>query len=91
MADGFYNLAGKTIQGYILSKYWTLDACSRGDHTCLTVLSALFLQNHQRPDFFGIFSFTQASSVAWGHRGNMLRYTTPLSFPLKGLKTEDTR
>lgn len=33
-------------------------------HTCLIVLSALFRQNHQRPDFFGIFSFTQASSVA---------------------------
>lgn len=34
-------------------------------HTCLIELSALFLQNHQRPDFFGIFSFIQASSVAW--------------------------
>lgn len=33
-------------------------------HTCLIVLSALFRQNHQRPDFFGIFSFIQASSVA---------------------------
>lgn len=29
--------------------------------TCFTLL---FLQNHQRPDFFGIFSLTQASSVA---------------------------
>lgn len=34
-------------------------------HTILIVLSALFRQNHQRPDFFGIFSFTQASSVAY--------------------------
>lgn len=34
--------------------------------TCLTVLSALFRQNHQRPDFLCIFSFTQASSVALG-------------------------
>ena len=33
-------------------------------HTCLIALSALFRQNHHRPDFFGIFSFTQASSVA---------------------------
>ncbi len=36
----------------------------RSGLTCLIVLSALFLQNHQRPDFFGILSFTQASSVA---------------------------
>lgn len=44
-----------------LSEKQKLIACA---HTCLIVLSALFRQNHQRPDFFGIFSFTQASSVA---------------------------
>lgn len=32
--------------------------------TCLVMLS-LFRQNHQRPDFFGILSLTQDSTVAW--------------------------
>lgn len=32
--------------------------------TCLVMLS-LLRQNHQRPDFFGILSLTQDSTVAW--------------------------
>lgn len=35
-----------------------------GSVTCLVMLS-LLRQNHQRPDFFGILSLTQDSTVAW--------------------------
>ena len=35
-----------------------------GSVTCLAMLS-LLRQNHQRPDFFGILSLTQDSTVAW--------------------------
>lgn len=44
-----------------IEKYIKLAA---GDNSVCTCFTLLFLQNHQRPDFLGILSFTQASSVA---------------------------
>ena len=40
-------------------------------------MTLLFLQNHQRPDFLGIFSFTQASSVAWRSNNHVNPTHTP--------------
>lgn len=56
--------------------WWCFCDCV---NTCVTLL---FLQNHQRPDFFGIFSLAQDSIVACEH-SYILQKIQPLTHTVK--------